>query len=206
MPVRESVEDLAQFGILNDTNPALSKDASMTSSFLNQVKISASSIEETKDGLMLSGAHVSLELPAAPLRYLYSGWQSWSLTAWVEKGRPIRPMRPSILRGMQTDRPTRRNPPAWILVRGGGNAGWQVLLLGALGLESHVRLEDEQTLTGWYESGQGEWFAGIGKEDEIFDRYANLLNERFGAGRFKTPCGYGAPGTACIRRSPKNAC
>jgi alpha-galactosidase len=59
----------------------------------------------------------------------------------------------------------------------------QVLVLGALGLESHVRLDGGQTLTGWYEAGQGEWFVGCGEENAIFEQYAGLLKERFGGGR-----------------------
>jgi hypothetical protein len=66
----------------------------MPETFLDQIKITADSIQKTKAGLLLSGARVGVELPGAPRRYLYSGWQSWSLTAWVETGRPVRPMRP----------------------------------------------------------------------------------------------------------------
>ena len=71
--------------------------------FLDQIKITADSTQKTEGGLLLSGAQIRLELPGVPRRYLYSGWQSWSLTAWVEMGRTVRPMRPSSLRAMQTD-------------------------------------------------------------------------------------------------------
>ncbi len=159
----------------------------MTTPFLNQHKITAGSIQKTKDGLLLSGARVTLELPDTPRRYLYSGWQSWSLTAWIETNHSVRPMRPFILHPMQTD-PVyafeTRPHGAWYgaveLLDG------QVFLLGALGLESHVIL-DGQTLAGWYEKGQGQWFLGHGNETEIFDQYIQLLKKRFVAGHIQKP-------------------
>jgi alpha-galactosidase len=163
------------------------KDIPMPDTFLDQLKITADSIQKSKDGLLLSGARVSLELPAVPNKYLYSGWQSWSLTAWVETGRPVRPMRPSSLRAMQTDpfytgetRPHGSWYGAVEMPEG------QVLLLGALGLESHVRL-DGTSLKGWYEAGQGEWFVGCGEERALFEQYAAMLKQRFGSGRAAKP-------------------
>jgi alpha-galactosidase len=158
----------------------------MTDPILDQVNITAASIQATKVGLLLSGARVSMELPARPSRYLYSGWQSWSLTAWVETDRPVRPMRPSSLHPLQTDpayaRETRPNGSWYGAVE---FPDGQVLFLGALGLESHVRLDGGQTLTGWYEEGQGKWFVGHGNEAEIFDQYARLLKRRYGTGRLQ---------------------
>jgi alpha-galactosidase len=157
----------------------------MAETLLDQLKISADSIMKIDRGRLLSGARVSLELPIAPRRYLYSGWQSWSLTAWVDVGRPLGPMRPSSLRAMQTDpvyaagtRPHGSWYGALEMPEG------QVLLLGALGLESHVMLLD-RSLTGWVEAGEGEWFVGYGNEDEVFEQYAALLKPRFGSGRAK---------------------
>ena len=156
----------------------------MPETSLDQIKITADFIQATEHGMLLSGARVSLELPGAPRRFLTSGWQSWSLTAWVETGRPLRPLRPASLKAMQTDPVYARE------LRPHGS--WygalempdgQVLLLGALGLDSHVRLDAVQTLAGWYEAGSGEWFVSHGQEDEIFAQYAGLLKERFGAGR-----------------------
>ena len=74
------------------------KKINKTDTILEQCKISADSIRKTQDGLLLSGARVTVELSAAPKLYLYSGWQSWSLTAWVEMGLPVKAPRPSIMR------------------------------------------------------------------------------------------------------------
>jgi alpha-galactosidase len=154
---------------------------------LDQLSITADKSARTKGGLLLTGTRVTINLPAAPVRYLHSGWQSWSLTAWVDVNRPVRPMRPTIMHPMQTDpvyaRETRPHGSWYATVE---LPDGQILFVGALGLESHVML-DGQALTGWYESGNGDWFLATGSEDEIFARYAELLGERLGKGRAKDP-------------------
>ena len=156
----------------------------MTTSLISQFKITSDSVQALQDGWLLSGTHVAVELPAAPSRYLYSGWQSWSLTAWVETGRQVRLARPSSLRAMQTDPVYARDKrPHGSWYGAVEMADGQVLLLGALGLDSHVRLEQERLLAGWYEAGQGQWFLAVGEETSIFEQYARLLQSRLGSGR-----------------------
>ncbi len=75
----------------------------MANQLLDQCKITADSIQKIQGGLILSGSHVNVELPAAPSRYLYSGWQSWSLTAWIETSRLVAPLRPSIMHPREID-------------------------------------------------------------------------------------------------------
>ena len=167
------------------------KDTAMINQLFDQAKITADSTQKTKGGLLLSGAHVTMDLPTAPRRYLYSGWQSWSLTAWIETRRPVRPLRPSVMHARETDpvyvREQRPNGSWYGAVE---LADGKIIFLGALGLESHVMLDD-QTLKGWYEEGNGEspkgtlWFIGHGDEAELLDQYAHLLKERFGAGHIQ---------------------
>jgi alpha-galactosidase len=158
----------------------LHRDTIMPKSILDQTKITADSIQETQEGLLLSGAHVCLELPAAPKRFLYSGWQSWSLTAWVDIDRPVKALRPRIMHARETD-------PVYVEEKR-PNGSWygaveladgRIVFLGALGLEAHVRL-DQQTLTGWYESGYGDWLVLTGAEADIFSNYAQNLEKRLG--------------------------
>ncbi len=160
----------------------------MTPNLLDTLTISAEKFQKTGEGIFLTGPRLAIQLPAVPVCYLYSGWQSWSLTAWVDTHRPVRPMRPSILRPMQTDpvyaRETRPHGSWYGAVE---LTDGQVLFLGALGLESHVML-DGQSLAGWYEVGQNtilsnEWFLATGNESEFMARYAGLLGERLGKGR-----------------------
>ncbi|KAF0106465.1 MAG: alpha-galactosidase [Anaerolineaceae bacterium] len=153
------------------------------------ISINATDCRPVEGGFIASASLLTVNLPTAPARYLYSGWQSWSLTAWVETGRPVRPMRPEILHPMQADpvyaRETRPHGSWYAAVE---LPDGQILFLGALGLESHIVL-DGQTLTGGYENvGQisnlpYQWFIAAGNEDEIFARYAKLLGERLGKGR-----------------------
>ncbi|MBN1451975.1 MAG: alpha-galactosidase [Anaerolineales bacterium] len=157
-------------------------------SFDNQPIISyADRSTSVPGGYLLQGANVSLEFERQPKGYYRHGWQSWSLTTWQAPTFRLPPQKPSLLRPMQTD-PVYVNHPA-------PNGSWlgavdfedgKVLLLGALGLESHVALHGQQ-LHGWHEvphtgheAGDGEWFVGYGDETSVFARYAELLGERLG--------------------------
>ena len=156
--------------------------------------ISARSSTSTQYGKILMGDSVTIELPTEPHLYLYHGWQSWSLAAWIETSIRVETQRPVILHPMQID-PVYVNHPlphgSWyggvIVVpeelRRGENGDREkmekIIFLGALGLDAHVELRDNH-LHGWYESGEGEWFSGIGNEIVLMNRYADLLEERFG--------------------------
>ncbi len=54
-----------------------------------------------------------------------------------------------------------------------------VFLLGSLGMETHVRL-DRDFLEGFSESGMKDWLVACGEENEVFDVYRQLLQDRFG--------------------------
>lgn len=142
-------------------------------------KVTADSMEETPGGLLIKGQRVTLALPRPPTRYLRHGWQSWSLAAWTDLASlPVQ--QPPILHPMQVD-------PQYVTERL-PNGSWfgavefndgKVLLLGALGLETHVRLNGDR-LEGWSESGPVEWFASYGDERSIFDAYAARLGKALG--------------------------
>ncbi len=145
----------------------------------------ATAILPTKGGIIASGSEIRLGLPSAAVGFLISGWQSWSLTAWVNADQRIRPMRPSIMHPMQTDPVhAREKVPNGSWYGAVELADGRVVFLGALGFESHVKLEG-QFLTGSYETGEGEWFVSTGNEDEFMSRYAEILGDRFGRGQPK---------------------
>jgi alpha-galactosidase len=143
-------------------------------------------IKSIPGGYILTGSNVSLEFEGTPHGYYRHGWQSWGLTAWLDPQFQLPVQKPTLLHLMQTD-PLYVNHPA-------PNGSWlgavefepgTILLLGALGLESHVALHDQPRrdtaeLHGWYDSGSGEWFVGFGPEEAVFTAYANLLGERLG--------------------------
>ncbi|MBM3151760.1 MAG: alpha-galactosidase [Chloroflexi bacterium] len=150
--------------------------------------IQATGCRPIEGGYIASAPRLTVRLPAAPVRYLYAGWQSWSLTTWLETARPLRPMRPYSAHPIHTDpaysRETRPHG-SWYGAVEFPDGG--ILFVGALGLESHVML-DGRSLTGWYETGKDpDWFIAAGDEEKIFARYAGLLGERFGRGRATQP-------------------
>ncbi len=143
------------------------------------IRITADEITGTPGGPRLRGSRVSLSLPRRPARYLRHGWQSWSLATWSDTG-PMSIQRPAILRPMQTD-------TEYALDEGPHSSwfgavefdGGKVLLLGALGLETHVRLTNDR-LEGWCEDGPVEWAVLYGDEQAIFEKYAELLGGSLG--------------------------
>ncbi len=146
----------------------------------------------TEQGQILHGERLAVNLPARPARYLYSGWQSWSFTGWVDSDHPLPPIRPAMFRPQQADpRYAHERRPHGSWYGAVEMPDGQILFLGALGLESHVLL-DGHTLQGWYETGSGEWFLARGEENAILQRYATLLGERFGQKRAE-----GAPRVWC---------
>jgi alpha-galactosidase len=148
-----------------------------------QITSTAEYYHTTDEGMLLRGRSVSLEPPVPAVSYYLHGWQSWSLTTWLEAGRRLPPSFPQRLRAMQMD-PVYANHPrphsAWVgaveLPDG------QVLLLGALSLEAHVEYTDAG-MHGWYESGEGEWLAALGTESQVFAAYAAALATRLGVRR-----------------------
>jgi alpha-galactosidase len=159
---------------------------------LKQLTIRAETSTDIPGGMLLSGKRVTLELPGPALRYHYSGWQSWSLTTWLETSRRLGTPRPSILHPMQhdplnvhDDRPNGSWYGALELASGG------IVFLGALGLDAHVAM-GPCSINAWFEPARKEgiaceWFLAAGNEDDIFAQYASMLGDRLGRGHFQKP-------------------
>jgi alpha-galactosidase len=142
---------------------------------------------------IISAPSLHLDLPQPPKRFFRHGWQSWALTTWLDPGEPPIPIRAAEFR-MKDEDPGYALCPnhvsAWV---GAVELGKDdILLIGALNLGGRVEL-DGRTLRGLYESAEQhargeptcEWFLARGKEDEVFSKYAGLLEMKFGRGRFK---------------------
>jgi len=151
-----------------------------------QFSLTADKFRPVTGGMVISGANVTLQLPFQPKCYYRHGWQSWSPTGWIDVDRPFASLHPAILRPGQVD-------PLYALDEK-PNGSWlgavealdgDVILLGALGLEAHVALDD-QALHGWYEQGSSEWFIANGPEKIVYAQYATLLGERLGEKRAST--------------------
>jgi alpha-galactosidase len=143
------------------------------------LQITADEITKTGETVQLKGARVRVKLPRPPVRYFRHGWQSWSLAAWTGLS-PLPLQRPFLLRPMQGD-------PVYAAERL-PHSSWcgavefedgSVLLLGALDLETHVRL-DGDALEGWSESSPAQWLLGYGAEGTVFGAYVERLGKVLG--------------------------
>ncbi len=137
------------------------------------------SLPSAFDSQIVSASSLHLGLPRPPRRFFRHGWQSWSLAAWTAPA-PLPVQQPRLLHPMQID-PVYADETAphsaWVAAV--EMAENDILLLGALGLDAHVRLNGDQ-LQGQYEAGEGEWLVARGDEATVFARYAQELGNRLG--------------------------
>ncbi len=136
---------------------------------------------------VLTADHVDLNLPQPASRFFRHGWQSWTLTTWLDPSEPPLPKRSPQFRAKDED-PLytfgKNHVSAWVgAVQLGDD---DILLLGSLGMGGRVEL-DGSSLKGSYEFGDGEWLVARGTEDEVFQTYADLLSEKFGKTRYEKP-------------------
>ncbi len=144
--------------------------------------VQADSIQPVEGGVLLSGAQVTLRAPFQAVQFYRHGWHSWSLTAWLPLDAPFVPPEPR-LQWAQIDSPSLLAGADW-------QSAWlsalkapqgQVLLLGALALDTRVRADGQQLHgTG---AAAARWFAAFGAEAEVFAAYARHLKAAFGARR-----------------------
>jgi len=129
---------------------------------------------------VVSAPYLTLNLHYSPNQYYRHGWQSWSLAAWTDPRIPFPVQKPQLLHPMQHDPSYAFHPnPHGSWVGAVEIDPENILLLGSLGMDAHVELNGTH-LSGWYESGIGDWFVGYGTEPIVFSRYAELLGQRFG--------------------------
>ena len=150
------------------------------------------SLPNVRDSRVLSASSLHLDLPQPPRMFYRQGWQSWTLTTWLDPKEPPLPVRAAEFRAKDEDPAYAlhaKHISAWVgAVELGPN---DILLLGALDLGGRVELNGTR-LRGFYECGwQGardnlacSWFLARGREDDVFSKYAGLLKTRLGKGRF----------------------
>jgi len=135
-----------------------------------------SDLQETS---IIRADQIQIELPSQPVHYYRHGWQSWSLAAWTNL-HPFPVQMPAIFHPLQVDVEHVFNQTphgSWLgaVEFEDGN----ILLLGALDTDAHVFMTDGH-LTGRIDISDGEWFIAYGRENLVFERYAEQLGERFG--------------------------
>ena len=136
-------------------------------------------------GQTITASRVDLSLPQPPKLFFRHGWQSWTLTTWLDPSERPLPIRSPQFRAKDEDPLhafAKNHISAWVGAVELGDD--DILLLGALGLGGRIEL-DSTTLIGSYEFGEGGWFITRGSEDDVFQSYANLLAEKFGKTRYE---------------------
>ncbi len=155
-----------------------------------EVGLIAQEWRPVEGGLVLRGREVRAFPPFAARRFFRHGWQSWSLTAWVDLGSSPKPLLPEARRP-QADDPFLLEAGAWWGSGVGALEGpeGKVLLLGALGVGARV-LGREDLLLGRYTEGEGEWFLAYGEEEAVFAAYQKLLPGRLSGRPPKVWCSW----------------
>jgi len=135
---------------------------------------------------IVSASSLRLNLPQHPKRFYRHGWQSWTLSTWLDPQTPPLPVRAVDMRIKDEDPGYalhRNHIGCWLgAVELGEN---DILLVGALDLSGRVEL-DGQSLHGFYETEHDRpWLVIRGTEDQVFAKYAELLEKNFGKSRFE---------------------
>lgn len=151
------------------------------------------SLPQLGSSLVVNASSLTVELPQPPRKFYRHGWQSWSLSTWLDPSEPPLPIRAAEFRAKDED-------PAYAFHTNHISA-WvgaveieedDILLVGALGLGGRVEVVG-RTIKGFYEPvGQigklsYEWLIVRGKETESFAAYASILETKFGKTRFEKP-------------------
>jgi len=148
-----------------------------------KIALPAEESHPVEGGFVARAPKLILNLPSAPIRFYRHGWQSWTLASWIDPTMPVTPISAPEFRAKDEDplyAMSANNVGAWVgAVELPDDA---TLLVGALNLGGRVTLEGTE-LTGFYETGSGDWFVALGREEQIFKRYAQLLGERLGTCR-----------------------
>ncbi len=144
------------------------------------------SFPEGSDSQTLSASSLSLSLPQPPKRFYRHGWQSWTLTTWLDPSDPPLPVRSPEFRARDEDPAyafAKNHVSAWV---GAVELGEDdILFIGALDLSGRVEV-DGTSLKGFYEDGhEGNWLIARGSEEEVFSKYIDLLEKKFGKTRFE---------------------
>lgn len=146
------------------------------------------SIPQISDPQIINASSLSLSLPQPPRKFFRHGWQSWTLTAWLDPSDLPLPIRSPQFRAKDEDPAyafAKNHVSAWVGAVELGDD--DILLLGALDLSGRVEL-DGSTIKAFYESGnEGQWLIVRGNEDETFAKYTSLLEKKFGKTRFEKP-------------------
>ncbi|HLF73375.1 MAG TPA: glycoside hydrolase family 36 protein, partial [Anaerolineales bacterium] len=150
------------------------------------IHLDSDSLPHGSDSQTLTASRVDLNLPQPPRLIYRHGWQSWTLTTWLDPSEPPLPIRAPEFRAKDEDPAyafAKNHVSAWV---GAVELGEDdILLAGALDLSGRVELHGTN-LKCFYEDGhEGDWLIARGSESYVFSKYAASLEYKFGKTRFE---------------------
>ena len=155
---------------------------------MTKLTLDLNSLLNGTNSRIVTASHLDLDLPQPPKKFFRHGWQSWTLTTWLDPAEPSIPIFSPQFRAKDEDPVyafSKNHTSAWA---GAVELGEDdVILVGALKLSGRVELDGNQ-LKGFYEDQYfGEWFVARGREDDVFSQYTSQLEMRLGKTRFEKP-------------------
>ena len=140
------------------------------------------------DRQIVTASSLTMNLSRPPKQFYRHGWQSWTLTAWMDPAEPTVPISAPQTRAKDEDPPyALSDHPVSAWVGAADVDSGNILLFGALDLGGRVEILGNQ-MRGFYEDGHdGKWLAATGTETEVFQRYADELAKIYGAARSNPP-------------------
>ena len=143
------------------------------------------SFHQASEAQIVTASSLKLNLPQSPKKFFRHGWQSWTLTTWLDPSEPPYPISAPKFRVKDEDPAyafAKNHVSAWVGAVELDND--DILLVGALDLSGRVEL-DGTTINGFYEdSHESQWAILRGKEDDVFAIYTSMLENKFGKTRF----------------------
>jgi alpha-galactosidase len=152
------------------------------------ISVDATDISPIHGGHVVIGSTVSVTLAKPPNSFYRHGWQSWTLTTWMNPSEHLTPISAHQTRAKDEDTPyAYHDHPISAWVGASEMEGGKIVLLGALELAGRIEMIDNK-MRGFYEDGHvGKWLISEGSEEAVFELYSNELGEYFGVSKTKPP-------------------
>jgi alpha-galactosidase len=141
-----------------------------------------------KKSEIVKAKEIQIELPSVPVNYYRHGWQSWTLSTWMNPNEPMSPISAHQTRAKDEDIPYAfSDHPVSAWVGAAEMEDKKIILIGALDLSGRVEIIKDK-MRGFYEDGhEGKWLVAIGDENEVFKNYTNELGKIFGLAKSNPP-------------------
>ncbi len=153
---------------------------------MTHLTLELESLLQGSDSQIVAASSLTLSLPTAPKQFFRHGWQSWTLTTWLDPSEPPFPISAPKFRAKDEDPVyafAKNHVSAWVGAVELGDD--DVLLVGALDLSGRVELDGTTLKASYEDTHESNWLIIRGKEDDVFARYVLLLENKFGKTRYE---------------------